>query len=47
MHSVYLLFIMFASTFKRTHWLVPGLLLWPHLDEDDLKEEECASEPDA
>ena len=27
MHSVYLLFIMFASTFKRTHRLVPGYLI--------------------
>ena len=27
MHSVYLLFILLASTFKRTHWLVPGYLL--------------------
>ena len=28
MHSVYLSFIMFASTFQRTHMLVPGLLIW-------------------
>jgi hypothetical protein len=27
LHSVYLMFIMFASTFKSTHWLVPGYLL--------------------
>ena len=27
MHPVYLLFLMFASTFKRTHWLVPGYCL--------------------
>jgi hypothetical protein len=27
MHSVYLLFILLASTFKHTHWLVPGYLL--------------------
>jgi hypothetical protein len=27
MHTSYLLFIMFASTFQRTHWLVPCYLL--------------------
>jgi hypothetical protein len=47
LHTVYLLFIMFASTFKRTHWLVPGLLIWPDLDGDNLMEGEYASEPDA
>ena len=46
-HSLYVLSIMFASTFQRTHWLVPGLLIWPDLDEDNLMEEDCASEPDA
>jgi hypothetical protein len=38
---------MFASTFQHTHRLVPSLLIWPDLEEDELVEDEYASEPDA
>lgn len=47
LHLVYLLFIMFASAFKRTHCLVSGLLIWKDLGEENLILEEYASEPDA
>ena len=40
MHSVYLLFLMFASTFKRTHWLVPGYCLGQiFLHEEERRED--------
>jgi hypothetical protein len=32
---------------QSTHWLVPGLLIWPDVDEGDLMDEEFDSESDA